>query len=107
MTPAGRRREPRGCQIGTLEQYPERAGELLPQRTVDVVLTGLPDSIELRGAFLAAQSFQVFNGSRLTEIFAEDSDVDVLGKTRDQSISLREGCSSFEQKASGRRLQCR
>jgi len=56
---------------------------MLPQRAVDVVLTGLADSIEACGALFATQSFQLFDGGRLTDVFAKDCDVNVLGKTRD------------------------
>jgi hypothetical protein len=47
--------------------------------------------------FFAAQRLQLRNRGRLANVFSKDGDVDVFGEARNQSVSLGERGSAFEQ----------
>src|SRR5260370_6628859 len=52
-------------------------------------LARIANRIKLLLSFLSAQSFQLLRAGRLLEVLAKRRDIDVFGKTVDQTIALR------------------
>jgi hypothetical protein len=78
------------------------------ERVLDVLATGLLNRVQSRLALFPAQCFQLRYGRLLPEVPPKDSDVDVLGKSRDQPVGFRQRSSTFEEKtrmASGESIE--
>jgi hypothetical protein len=85
-----------GRHLGGLKQSSEQGRKLLQEWAVNVILARLPNGVETRCAFFAAQRLQLHNRGRLAKVFAKDGDVDVFREARNQSVPLGERGSAFE-----------
>jgi hypothetical protein len=72
---------------------------------LNVLLAGGFDGLQTGIASLATQSFQLFDGRGLADVFPEDGDVDVFGEPFDQAVTFGERGSAFEEQARATGLQ--
>jgi len=71
--------------------------EAFQQWPVDIGLTGFKNFVERDLALLATERCEFLNGSRMTQVVAEDSHIDVFGEAFDQTKNLRQRRAALEE----------